>query len=464
MAGIGFNLKKILEGDSFVSSIRAHFYSALISAGPWILSVLTIFVLSLFSPGRLDVFEMTLFRGIIIYAFAFSLIGVGIFHFPLTRYLADKLYAKEESALVPIFNSAATATLLFQGVSAWGFLRVTGLEGIYAGQALMIYMTISLLWLLMIFLTALRDYHAIILSYLAGSIIAILGALWAGRVYGLAGYLGGYLAGHFAIAVLWSGRIFIEFKSMHLFDWNFFSYLVKHKVLLFIGFFYNLAIWIDKIIFWFSPHATEIFRGFRIFPAYDSSVFFAYMTIIPALAVFLLHIETDFYTLYRRYYMTILNRAPLSSIRRIRWAMSARLSKSAGELIRFQGIISLAMILFAPQLAQMLRLPAMQVPIFRITIVAAFLQALFLMVLILILYFDFQKVAFMATGFFLVTNALFTWLTTRMEMLYFGYGYLVAIWLSLVLAFYLIDFRLRNLEYYTFALQPVASHREEEIA
>lgn len=39
MAGIGFELRKILKRDSLLSLMQAYSYAALISSGPWIMSI-----------------------------------------------------------------------------------------------------------------------------------------------------------------------------------------------------------------------------------------------------------------------------------------------------------------------------------------------------------------------------------------------------------------------------------------
>ena len=40
MAGIGFELRKYLNDDSFSGTIKAYGFAGLISAGPWVLSIL----------------------------------------------------------------------------------------------------------------------------------------------------------------------------------------------------------------------------------------------------------------------------------------------------------------------------------------------------------------------------------------------------------------------------------------
>ncbi len=463
MAGIGFNLQKILEQESFGSTLKAHFYSTLIVAGPWLMSILTIVCLGYFITYRIDVFDLIFFRTVIIYIFAFSLIVVGFFHFPLTRYLSDKLYTKEYESLIPTFITACGGLLSVQALMGIIFYVIIPGKPFLKVLTVFIYMTISLIWILMVFLTALRDYRAIVVSYGIGTLIAIVTAWYFGQNLGLEGYFLGYLLGHLTIVILWSARIFIEFNSTRGFDADFFPFMLQNKTLVFIGLFYNLAIWIDKIVLWLSPQATKITAILRNHPIYDSAVFFAFLTIIPALSLFLIQIETEFYRNYRRFYLGIINKATYSQIEILKKELLENIRASVMILLRYQGLISLAAIVFAPQLAELLKFSAVQIPVFRIATLGAFLHSLLLMTIIIILYFDLQKEALMVTGLFVATNALLTFVTTRLDISFLGYGYLTSTLISLAAAFYLLDNRLRSLEYLTFARQPIGVHREEGI-
>ena len=95
MAGIGFKLKKMLMEDTYASILKAYLYSAVISSGPWLLSIFCLSFLGILSPillqennwsgARWEVFAAT-----IVYVFAFSLILTGMITMIITRYVADK--------------------------------------------------------------------------------------------------------------------------------------------------------------------------------------------------------------------------------------------------------------------------------------------------------------------------------------------------------------------------------------
>ena len=463
MAGIGFRLERLLDEDSYISILKSHIYSTFICSGPWLLSIITIFCLSYFAPKNIDIYEIIYFRATITYIFAFSLIITGVLYLSLSRYLADRLYLKDKDAMLPAFNSSILLTLIVQSVTGYLLFR-TSPSVLIMLLSLSIYLVISLMWVIMIFLTSLRDYAAITKAYFAGALTAVLGALYLGNRYGLAGYLGGYLTGHMLIMVLLSARIFIEFDSKRIFDLQILSFLFRHRRLVFIGIAYNAAIWIDKIVFWLSPHAISISPVLRSYPEYESAVFFAYLTIIPVLTAFLISIETDFYKRYRAYYAKVMDKSTYAAIRQAKEDIVKGLCSSISHLLSYQGMITLIAITFAPELVEFFRLKAMMVPIFRIATLGAFLHSLLLITIIVILYFDFQSTALIASVSFLVTNGLFSFFTSRLDIQFLGYGYFFASLVSLIVAFYMLDFKLKRLEYITFASQPLGVHREEEIA
>lgn len=51
MAGIGFELRKILSRDSYTATLRAYLYAGLISSGPWVLSIVSVMLIGVLSLG-----------------------------------------------------------------------------------------------------------------------------------------------------------------------------------------------------------------------------------------------------------------------------------------------------------------------------------------------------------------------------------------------------------------------------
>jgi len=49
MAGIGFEIRRILEKDTLFSLLEAYGFAGLISSGPWVLSILGVMMIGILS-------------------------------------------------------------------------------------------------------------------------------------------------------------------------------------------------------------------------------------------------------------------------------------------------------------------------------------------------------------------------------------------------------------------------------
>lgn len=222
-----------------------------------------------------------------------------------------------------------------------------------------------------------------------------------------------------------------------------------------IGFIFNLAIWADKIVFWLAPDSRLIVPWFRTNDLYEGPVFFSYLAIVPTLALFLLKIETVFYEHYLSYYGKIIGKRDMTSILEEKGLMVSALKESLREVLIIQGAVTFLCLFFAPTLVKMARLTTLQVPLLRIALIGSFLQVLLTLNVIILFYFDLRRTVLAVTSVFLVTNAGFSFITTCLGFQYYGYGFTYACLVSLILSFCLLHLKMRDLEYITFAGQPV---------
>lgn len=49
MAGIGFELRKLMKRDSYLSILQAYTYAGIISSGPWVLSIIAVLIIGIIS-------------------------------------------------------------------------------------------------------------------------------------------------------------------------------------------------------------------------------------------------------------------------------------------------------------------------------------------------------------------------------------------------------------------------------
>ncbi len=455
MAGIGFELRRILGKGSYLDELGAYLYAALISSGPWLMSIFTLSVLGLFRERTLSNIDHEIFRSTIIYTYAFSLVYVGFFQLVATRYLADEFYLGNlESSMRAFWTTSAVVLVTGTPLAAFAYWQFE-ISAIYTLLAVMLFIVVCLIWLAMIFISAVKDYIHIVIAFAAGTFISIGGALLLSLNLGAEGHMLGYLAGQAVIFFWLVARLIAEFPTSSIWDARLFTYFRKYWELALVGVIYNLAIWIDKIVFWLAPDARTIVPHFRTHDFYEGPIFFAYLTIVPTLAIFLMKVETSFYDHYRLYYAKVMDNLPLGTILEEKGRLVESLHASLREILIIQGAITCLCIAFAPEIIALAQMTPIQIPIYRVALVGAFLQVLLSVVIIILFYFDLRRDVLIVSALFLVTNGIFSWLSTRMDVAFYGYGYCYACFTALFAAYWILDWNIRNLEYITFARQPI---------
>ena len=102
MAGIGFELRKLLERDSITGLAQAYTYAAIISSGPWVLSIVGILVVGFMSASVVTpAVGVSPFQVSVTYLIAASLILTAPVQLAFTRFIADRVYEKKTEAVLP---------------------------------------------------------------------------------------------------------------------------------------------------------------------------------------------------------------------------------------------------------------------------------------------------------------------------------------------------------------------------
>lgn len=455
MAGIAFRLQKLLKGQSLTDIVKAYLYSSVIASGPLIIVIVMIASIQLSIQNKLSIVDKKLFMGIVVYAYAFSMVGIAPVIYVVTRYLADKYYLKQFKVFVPSYLSVLEFIFLIQSCISILFLYDKKLLLLNKALFFMLILVLSGIWIAMIYLSAGRNYIAIVMSFLMGGIIGIGGGHYLGIYLGLSGFLLGLLLGQLCIFFLLTTRIFNEFGVSSSHDFSFLMYFKKNKSLIFVGTFYYVGIWVDKFVFWASPISESVIPGLKVFETYDTPMFISYLTVIPSMAFFLIQMETSFVYKYDAYYKSIRERSNYKTIEFRRDYMIRELASQFQKYAVVQGIFSAVIIVFVLEIAEAFQLNLKQLGVLRIGILGAFLQMGYLMVLNIFFYFDFQKEAAWITFLFLFCNGVFTFITYKIGIQSYGFGYTLASLVTVSVSFLMLNYKLKNINYYTFMKQPI---------
>ncbi|WP_320169599.1 exopolysaccharide Pel transporter PelG [Maridesulfovibrio sp.] len=456
MAGIGFELRKMLRKDSYLAEMSAYLYAAMVSSGPWLMSVLCLAVLGLYSYSGFSRLDQDIFRTTIVYVYAFTLIYVGFIQLVVTRYLADRFYLNDTKSTMTAFWTGSLIVLAIGAVIGGGGIWFFELPMTYKIIAVVLFLIVAMIWMAMIFLSAVKDFSSIVQAFAIGTSVSVGGAFFLYPIMGLDGYLLGYTVGQAVIFFWLLARLLAEFPAGRVWDPAMLTYFIKYWELALIGLFFNMAIWIDKILFWFAPDSRMVVPYLRTHNMYEGPIFFAYLTIVPSLAIFLVKVETNFYEHYHDYFAKIVSKKDFSSIMEEKKAMISMLRESLREILIIQGALTGLCIFMAPEFIATVGLSPLQKPLLQVALVGSLLQVLLSVAVIILFYFDLRKEVLAVTLVFLFSNAGLSWLSIQLGFTFYGYGYCYSCLISLMCAFFLVSKSVDNLEYITFSSQPLA--------
>ncbi|MGK0290867.1 MAG: putative membrane protein [bacterium] len=453
MAGIGFNLKKLLDQRTLQSKVSAYFYAAIVTSGPWLFSVISLSLISYFARGLVDPETINKFLGIVVYAFGSSMVFTGGSQLVVTRVVSDYLYEKQEEKILGIFVAAILLTIGVSVLVVVPLLWFFEVPFQLAIQMFMMFFLSALMWFAMVFVSALKAYMRVVWAFLIGFMTTIPLTLWLGFYWKLGGLIFGMNLGISLIVFLLFGSSLLEFKGSLKPDFYVFWSHKKYWLLWLTGIFLNLGVWGDKIVLWL--HVGEPIIGtLRVYPSYDSAMFFAYLSVIPSMAFFVMVIETEFFHEYRRYYYLVENKVPFLSLEYARRNIISVLMRGGAQAVGAQMIITTGAILFSSWIVTLLGMQWDLWHIFRIGCLGAFLHMSTSLLIIILSYFDCQIELFFVSAIYCIVLVLGTYFLRDYFWLY-GYGYVIAGLCTTLISLGLILNRVKNLHYYTLLHPPI---------
>lgn len=451
MAGIGFTLKRLTQKDDIIGVVHAYAVAMLAAAGPWLFTVLALAGITNFYTNFFGMEGLMNFRVIIIYNFAFSLVLSAPVFMVATRYIADNIHRRNVTNVPSTMLGTLMMLYAIQlPVGAIFYLGFVDLPLSLQLSAMLNLFLLTSVWLLGVFLTALKDYNAVTWAYGVGMVIAVLFAQVLKDIHGDVGMLNGFSIGLAWIVFSLAAKVFSEYAYTYREPFDVKVYFRKYWELAVGGFAYNAAIWVDKWIMWFAPEAILLENNLRMYPDYDGAMFLAYLTIVPAMAVFVLAVETNFFERYQRFYDNILQHKPLRKILTNQQAILDSIFNSARNFMIVQGTIVFLAIVLAPSIFEAINVNLKQVGIFRMGVLGAFFHVLMLFELIILSYFDCRKIVMWLSVLYLGLNTVLTIFTLDWGFPYYGYGYLLSSMIVFLITSLILFRYIQKLPYHAF--------------
>lgn len=458
MAGIGFQLKALYDQSNFFSQLRAYGYSAVTAVGPMLLTILLVtltreWLLFLRAPSA----ELNIFMAAVEYAFIFSQIITGGFLFVISRYVADQTFIEKEENVLSSMYGTIGITVFIGLIAAILFYWNSPLSFSFKLLSYLYFTELSIIWVLSMYVSALKDYKKIVKSYLVGIFVA--GAIiWAlthlfHQVTATAVFIG-LVLGFFFIMMMLMNDIFRFFQINNKKYFQFFSYMEKYPHLFFIGLFYYLSLYGHNLAAWVGNHRIVVEDTFIIAPYYDTPVFYAYLSVLPALVLFMVTVETSFYQSYKQYYGRILNGFPLQDIETAKHEMYRVLKLEILFLSQVQLLVTFIFLFLGVRFLPFLGLTPDQINIFMVVVIGGWFFSLIITFFLVLLYFDERKAAIWLIGSYALLSFLFS-LISMLGFDLYGAGMFVAALISTLIGIRLLINRLNEIDYTTYCSQPI---------
>lgn len=354
MAGIGFELRKIFGKKTLLSRTWGVFYASMVSVGPaLVFIVLLLLIRFLMQYYYATELESLFFTSSFTYAFLVAILVSAFMNTVVSRYVSDQVFCEKEDDICASMFGVLTISSVISGI-----VGIVLCVGMYHKDRLPISFLVAYYLLIILasnvynmitYVSALKEYLKVTLSYVVGVIITIVSFFLFYHIFELQLVFAVYWAlvtGFFMINMLLVCACVKMFGKPSNNYFAFLSYFMKHYKLLLSGCAYMGGFYISNIIYWhFSDMSVQI-SIFRTAPNYDMALFLAMLVNLSGMVIFEVKTETTFYEKYVEY-LSAINKGTYDLIESRRVALQNTISLQLFFLYEVQLIITIVLICLA---------------------------------------------------------------------------------------------------------------------
>ncbi|MGI4849411.1 MAG: exopolysaccharide Pel transporter PelG [Janthinobacterium lividum] len=457
MAGIGFELRRMMRKNTVAGMVQTYAYAGLVGSGPWVISIVAILAIGLFAghgSGRSLAVEQ--FQVSLSYLMAFSLILTSPLQLLFTRWAADRLFEhRDDLILQNLFGALALTMAVSCCAAAWVLLLYFDGSLVYRLSMLAAFVLLCCIWMVQIFASAIKAYRQILLVFVLGYGITV-GAALAMQRFGLVGLMSGFVIGQAILLFTLLAQVVRQFPGPQGVDFQFLRRAQIFPELALTGLLYNLGVWVDKFVFWNdSLTGVQVVGPLRASPVYDIPIFLAYLSIIPGMAVFLIRMEVDVAECCARFYKEVTGGGTLARVTAAKQALIIAVKGGMVEMLKVQFLTTAVLVLMATEVLRLFGISPLYRSLFCVNLAAVALQLIVLAVFNVLFYLDKRRSALLLRLLFLVANAALSLASMAAGPLFYGYGFALAVLLTAAVGLRCLSRALERLEYDTFMLQAV---------
>lgn len=462
MAGIGFELKKLFHKKGVLNTAKAYGYATVICAGPMLLGVILLLgIMALCTFFHTEIRERELLICMITYTLLASVTVTSFFSMVVTRYVADMLFEDQNRAVLPAFWGS-TVIMMAVGSILYGiFLAFSGASLFQGVLCYILFSELVIVWNAMSFLTAIKDYKGIFLSFFTSILVALLLGfllLWLG--YSTIESLLLAVTIGYGVMLVWDVILLHRyFPHTDLGAFTFLKWIDAFLPLALSGLFMNIGMFAHLVIMWFSDIRVHVHGLFYGAPWYDVPALLAFVTALMTTVNFVVSVEVNFYPKYRNHYSLYNDKGTVGDIKQSEKEMVDTLKTEIFYTALKQLLFTGACIALGGYLLDLLPLGFNEIMrgYFRTLCVGYGLYAIGNMLMLILLYFTDYKGACFTTAVFAATTVVFTAISLLFPNVYYGFGFLIAAMLFVIVTALRLDYFTKRLPYYILSIQPLVA-------
>ncbi|WP_432402840.1 exopolysaccharide Pel transporter PelG [Wukongibacter sp. M2B1] len=458
MAGIGFELKKLFKNRGLMANVRAYLYSIFVTVGPIVISVVVITLLQfLLKNIGIERYKREVLQATIMYSFIFSVIFVSGYCMMLSRYLSDRLYLGKKEDVLPALYGSLSIILIISGIIGFVFYYRSPLNTIYKFFAYLLFVELIIEMVLSVYISAVKDYKRVAYSFLYGTLLAIMTGYILMTYTILDKILSVLIAFDLCILVviiLLAYEIQKYFREKSTLYFNFIKYFSDFYLIFCTNIFYTVGLYAHNFVFWGLPEMNHIVENTYVYaPSYDIPSFYAFLSIIPTMVMFVVKVETAFYEKYRNYFYLINNGACYEDIEVAKNEMKNVIFKELVYIMEIQLFFSIGFMILGIKLLPFIGFTSNMIDMYNILVLGYYCVIIMFVIMTILLYYDNKRNACLVALNFMITSFLFTFITINIAESYYGLGFFIAGLVSVIFAIVQLIVYFNNIEYNIFCVQ-----------
>ena len=462
MAGIGFELKKLFQKKGVLNTTKAYGYAAIICTGPMLLGVILLLgIMALCTWFSVNTHTRELLICMITYTLLASVTVTSFFSMVVTRYVADMLFEEKNHAVLPCFWGSAVIMMAVGSVLYGIFLCISGATLLQGILCFILFNELIIVWNAMSFLSAIKDYKGIFLSFLTSVAVSIfLGALFLWLGLPVVESLLAAVSVGYGVMLVWNVILLHRyFPYTNLGAFTFLKWIDAFLPLALSGLFMNIGMFAHLVIMWCSDIQVHVHGLFYGAPWHDVPALLAFMTALMTTVNFVVSVEVNFYPKYRNHYSLYNDKGTIKDILQSEKEMLDTLKTEIFYTSLKQLLFTAACIALGGYLLDLLPLGFNEVMrgYFRTLCVGYGLYAIGNMLMLILLYFTDYKGACITTGIFAVTTVVLTVISLFLPNIYYGFGFLLGAMIFAIAAALRLDYFTKRLPYYILSVQPLVA-------